>query len=83
LKVVISDKMHNCTVMLGFFILKEYQKLKQEIDALKMLLKDPIVDQKTQDKCMVVRFTSTYLVQCLSPLRFFSEDNLELSFNAL
>jgi hypothetical protein len=30
--------------------LKEYQKLKQEIDALKMLLKDPIVDQKTKDK---------------------------------
>jgi hypothetical protein len=34
--------------MLVFFILKEYQKLKQEIDALKMLLKDPIVDQKTK-----------------------------------
>jgi hypothetical protein len=32
---------------------------------------------------MVVRFTSTYLVQCLWPLRFFSEGNLELSFNAL
>jgi hypothetical protein len=30
--------------------LKEYQKLKQEIDALKMLLKDPVVDQKTKDK---------------------------------
>jgi len=30
--------------------LKEYQKLKQELDALKMLLKDPIVDQKTKDK---------------------------------
>lgn len=44
------NKLTTLLNMLVFFILKEYQKLKQEIDALKMLLKDPIVDQKTKDK---------------------------------
>lgn len=42
------NKLTTLLNMLVFFILKEYQKLKQEIDALKMLLKDPIVDQKTK-----------------------------------